>query len=144
MIPRWRPLIQLDSAYTYLPTYAEVQKEYNRENHVPVFMGEAGYEFEQNTSAIAPGTPEVLRRQEYWSILAGACGQFYGNHYTWQFAEGWKQHLDTAGSVQVGYLARLFNGLLWFRLVPDQAHKVVTSGYGTFQTEGNVCLEQST
>ena len=134
---RWRPLIQLDSAYTYLPTYAEVLKEYNRENHVPVFMGEAGYEFEQNTSAIAPGTPEVLRRQEYWSILAGACGQFYGNHYTWQFAEGWKQHLDTAGSVQVGYLSRLFNGLLWFRLVPDQAHKVVTSGYGTFQTEGN-------
>ena len=113
-------------------------KEYNRENHVPVFMGEAGYEFEQNTSAIAPGTPENLRRQEYWSILAGACGQFYGNHYTWQFAEGWKEHLDTPGSIQVRYLARLFNGLPWFRLVPDQAHKVVTSGYGTFQTDGNV------
>ena len=98
---RWRPLIQLDSAYTYLPTYAEVLKEYDRPNHMPVFMGEAGYEFEQNTSAISPGTPENLRRQEYWSILAGASGQFYGNHYTWQFAEGWKEHLDTPGSEQV-------------------------------------------
>ena len=54
------------------------------------------------TAVISPGNPEILRRQEYWSILAGACGQFYGNHYTWQFAEGWKEHLDTPGSVQVG------------------------------------------
>ena len=78
-----------------------------------------------------------LRRQEYWSILAGACGQFYGNHYTWQFAEGWKEHLDTPGSVQVGYLSRLFKARPWFRLVPDQAHKVVTSGYGN-SVRGNV------
>ena len=99
--PRWRPLIKLNAAYTYLPTYAEVLKEYNRKNHLPVFMGEAGYEFEQNIKDISPGNPDILRRQEYWSILSGACGQFYGNHYTWQFAEGWKQHLDTPGSVQV-------------------------------------------
>ena len=104
---RWRSLIDLDAAYTYLPTYAEVLKEYNRKNYMPVVMGEAGYEFEQNSGAISPGNPEILRRQEYWSILAGACGQFYGNHYTWQFAEGWKEHLDTPGSVQVGYLAPL-------------------------------------
>ena len=135
---RWRSLIDLDAAYTYLPTYAEVLKEYNRKNYMPVVMGEAGYEFEQNSGAISPGNPEILRRQEYWSILAGACGQFYGNHYTWQFAEGWKEHLDTPGSVQVGYLSRLFKARPWFRLVPDQAHKVVTSGYGRFESEGNV------
>ena len=135
---RWRPLIKLDSAYTYFPTYAEVLKEYNRRNHIPVFMGEAGYEFEQLTGTISSGTPENLRRQEYWSILSGACGQFYGNHYTWQFAEGWKQHLDTPGSFQIRFLARLFKGRPWYRLVPDQRHRVVTSGYGTFEREGNV------
>jgi Protein of unknown function (DUF4038) len=37
----WEPLIQLDGAYTYYPTYAQVLKEYNRANFKPVFMEEA-------------------------------------------------------------------------------------------------------
>ncbi len=135
---RWRPLIDLDAAYTYSPTYAEVLKEYNRSRPMPVFMAEAGYEFEKNSSSISQGTPQILRRQEYWSILSGATGQFYGNHYTWPFADGWKDHLDTPGSVQVGYLAKLFGGRQWFRLVPDQRHRIVTAGYGKFTSGGNV------
>jgi Protein of unknown function (DUF4038)/Putative collagen-binding domain of a collagenase len=136
--PRWQPLIQLDSVYTYLPTYAEMLKEYNRTDHLPVFMGEAGYEFEKNSEEISPGNPDILRRQAYWSVLSGACGQFYGNHYTWQFADDWKKHLNTPGSAQVGYLAKLFAGKPWWRLVPDQTHTLVTSGYGTFSSDGNV------
>jgi hypothetical protein len=135
---RWQPVLGLDAAYTYFPTYAEVLKEYNRKNFLPVFMVEAGYEFEQNNSNISSGVPYVLRRQAYWSVLAGATGQFYGNHYTWQFADGWKEHLDTPGSAQMGYLAKLFASRPWFRLVPDQSHKVVTAGYGTFASSGNV------
>ena len=135
---RWRPVIKVDAAYTYFPTYAQVIKEYNRKSFLPVFMVEAGYEFEQNSSSISKGDPDILRRQEYWSLLSGATGQFYGNGYTWPFAEGWKNHLDTPGSVQMGYLARLFAGRRWFRLVPDQAHKIVTSGYGKFSSSGNV------
>ena len=135
---RWRPVIKLDAAYTYFPTYAEVLQEYNRKQFLPVFMVEAGYEFEQNSPSISKGDPEILRRQEYWSVLSGATGQFYGNHYTWPFADGWKNHLDTPGSAQVGYLAKLFAGKRWFRLVPDQAHRIVTAGYGTFTSTGNV------
>jgi len=135
---RWKPMIGLDAAYTYYPTYAEVLKEYNRRDFMPVFMAEAGYESEQNSPSISPGSPDVLRRQAYWSVLSGAMGQFYGNHYTWQFTDGWNQHLDSPGSAQVGYLANLFAGRSWFRLVPDQGHRIVTAGYGTFATSGNV------
>ena len=135
---RWRSLIELNAAYTYYPTYAQVLREYNRKQFLPVFMVEAGYEFEQNNGSISYGDPQTLRRQEYWSALSGATGQLYGNHYTWQFADGWKEHLDTPGSVQLGNLARLFAGMPWFRLVPDQSHKVVTAGYGTFRSDGNV------
>jgi hypothetical protein len=131
-------VIGLDAAYTYYPTYAEVLKEYDRKDFMPVFLAEAGYEFEQNLPSISPGNPGVLRRQEYWSVLSGAVGQFYGNHYTWGFADGWKQHLDTPGSAQVGYLVKLFADRPWFRLVPDQGHKIVTAGYGTFASSGNV------
>jgi Protein of unknown function (DUF4038)/Putative collagen-binding domain of a collagenase len=135
---RWRSVTKLSAAYTYFPTYAQVLKEYNRRPAMPVFMIEAGYEFEQNSPSISKGDPEILRRQEYWSVLSGATGQFYGNHYTWPFADGWKEHLDTPGSVQMGYLVRLFAGRRWFRLVPDQTHMIVTAGYGTFSTTGNV------
>lgn len=136
--PRWRKLIDVSSAYTYYPTYAKVLQQYNQAAYVPVLMLEAGYEFEQNVSWISSGRPEILRRQAYWSVLSGAAGQFYGNHYTWQFADGWQQHLDTTGSTQIGYLARFFSGRRWFDLVPDQAHKLVTAGFGTFSTVGNV------
>src|SRR5262249_29836433 len=136
--PRWGSVIKLNAAYTYLPTYAQILKEYNHNPFLPVFRVEAGYEFEKNGNKISKGDPPILRRQEYWSILSGATGQFYGNHYTWPFAEGWKAHLDTPGSVQIGYLVRLFSGVRWFKLVPDQAHKIVTVGYGKFATSGNV------
>ncbi len=135
---RWRPLLGLDAAYTYSPTYAEVLKEYNRDHFIPVFMVEAGYEFEQNIGAVSPGVPQTLRRQEYWSLLSGASGQFYGNHYTWQFLPDWKSNLDTPGSQQMSYVVKLFTGLQWYRLVPDQKHVLLTSGYGTFSSTGDV------
>jgi hypothetical protein len=130
--PAWVPLIKVDAAYTYAPTYQQVLAEYNRSN-IPVFMVEAVYEFE-NISNHEPGTPLTLRRQAYWSFLSGTTGQLYGNGYTWRFDSGWKSHLNTPGSVQFGYAARLFSKLPWYRLVPDQKHQVVTSGYGTFGT----------
>jgi hypothetical protein len=136
--PRWLPLLGLDAAYTYSPTYAEVLRDYNRNGFVPIFMVEAGYEFEQNSSAISPGTPKTLRRQEYWSLLSGASGQFYGNHYTWQFLPGWKSNLDTPGSRQMRYLLKLFSGVEWWQLVPDELHTLLTAGFGTFTPNGNV------
>jgi hypothetical protein len=130
--PRWQRIITLDGAYTYFATYAKVLREYERRPPLPVFLLEAGYEFEQNASSISYGDPQTLRRQEYWTALSGATGQFYGNHYTWQFADGWKRRLDTEGSAQLGYLVNLFARRRWFRLVPDLGHRIVTKGYGTF------------
>ena len=79
----WKGLISLDAAYTYFPTYARVLKEYRREDFLPVFMVEANYEGEHDYTG-----PQTLRRQEYWTLLSGATGQFYGNKYTWQFLTG--------------------------------------------------------
>ena len=80
---RWEPLIELDGAYTYYPTYAQILKEYNRSNFRPVFMEEANYEFEHNYNTDG-GSPANLRRQEYWTMLSGATGQLYGSAYTWK------------------------------------------------------------
>ena len=132
--PNWAPIIDLCASYTYYPVYAQVLKDYNRSNFMPVCMIESDYEFERDC------TPATLRRQEYWSNLSGATGQLYGNGYTWPFKAGWKTRLDTPGAIQMAYVKQLFEARAWFDLVPDQTHKLVTSGYGTFDgtaTEGN-------
>jgi hypothetical protein len=132
--PKWEPLISITCAYTYYPVYAQVLKEYNRPNFLPVIMIESDYEFERLA------TPTVLRRIEYWSILAGATGQVYGSGSIWPFADNWKSTLDSTGAVQMAWVKTLFEPRRWFDLVPDQQHKLVIAGYGTFDGsahEGN-------
>lgn len=134
--PTWRPFIELNASYTYYPTYAQVLTDYNRSNPLPTFMVEANYEFEHN--AADEGTPEILRRQEYWTLLSGAAGQLYGNHYTWPFIDGWQDNFDTPGSQQMGYTKALFQSRAWYNLVPDQNHTVVTAGFGTYADTGSL------
>jgi hypothetical protein len=129
--PKWEPFIGVCCSYTYFPTYAQVSKDYNRPNFLPVVMIESDYEFEQRS------TPAVLRREEYWSILAGGAGQVYGSGPIWPFAANWKTVLDSPGSVQMAYVKALFEPRAWYELVPDQDHTVVVAGYGTFDASSN-------
>jgi hypothetical protein len=132
--PNWAPIVSLCASYTYYPVYAQVLKDYNRSNFVPVCLIESDYEFEHDS------VPVTLRRQEYWANLSGATGQLYGNGFTWPFKPGWQTNLDTPGAIQMAYVNGLFERYAWFDLVPDQTHQVVIAGYGTFDalpTEGN-------
>jgi Protein of unknown function (DUF4038)/Putative collagen-binding domain of a collagenase len=122
----WAPIISLNATYSYYPSYAQVLKDYNRSNFLPVFLIEADYEFEQQS------TPAILRRQEYWTNLSGATGQVYGSGPIWRFSPGWKSTLDAPGAVQMAFVKALFEPRAWYDLVPDQEHSVVVAGYGTF------------
>ena len=124
---RWRGIIGLDAAYTYAPTYAEVLRAYGRREHLPVFMIEANYEGENGYIG-----PSTLRRQEYWTMLSGATGQFYGNKYIWALSDRWPNYVDTIGSRQMTLVLNLFSHRRWFDLVPDTTHRLVVSGYGTY------------
>jgi Protein of unknown function (DUF4038)/Putative collagen-binding domain of a collagenase len=128
--PSWAPLIDLDAAYTYFPTYAQVLTEYNRPSYKPVFMVEAAYEFE-NLDNTDGGSTKNLRKQEYWSMLSGAAGQLYGSAATWRLEPGWQSRLDTPGAMQLHYVKELFAPRKWFELVPDQTHSILISGYGS-------------
>ena len=115
----WAPLVGLNAAYTYSPTYAEVLHAYNQSGAMPTFMVEANYEFGWNTDTDG-GSTRNLRMQEYWTMLSGASGQLYGNENTVGFTSGWQGQLDTPGVVQLGYLRNLFGSRAWYNLVPDQ------------------------
>ena len=131
--PRWRSIVGLDAAYTYVPTYAEVLKAYARRKYLPVFMIEANYEGEHWYTG-----PSTLRRQEYWTMLSGATGQFYGNKYTWPFLHEWPRYLNTIGSRQMTFATNLFSHRRWYDLVPDTEHRLVVAGYGTYSNVGSV------
>jgi len=134
--PTWNPILGLNGTYTYFPTYTRLWQDYGRTNFLPNFLVEANYEFESLQGPVT--TAPVLRKQEYWTMTSGACGQMYGNGYTWPFLAGWQSHLDTPGAIQIGYLKSFFEARSWFALVPDTNHFIVTAGYGTYSDSSHV------
>jgi hypothetical protein len=130
--PSWAALIAINGAYIYGPTYIQVLHNYNQTPVMPVFLMEAHYELENVGQPPDFGTPPVLRREEYWAMLSGGKGQFYGNKYTWSFKDGWQRNIDTPGVAQLTIWKDFFTSLPWQDLVPDQDHSVVTAGFGTF------------
>ena len=132
--PTWVPLSALNSTYTYSPTYMQMMHSYNQKPVTPTYLVEAHYDLEDVGSPPDLGTPAVLRREEYWTMLSGGTGQFYGNSYTWSFKAGWQSHLDTPGVAQLGLWKEFFASLPWQDLVPDQDHSILVSGYGTYGT----------
>lgn len=105
---------------------------YNQTPVMPAYLVEAHYDLEQVGTPTDYGTPEVLRRQEYWTMLSGGVGQFYGNRYTWSLTPGWDSYMDTPGVTQITIWKDFFSSLPWQKLVPDQNHQIVTKGQGTF------------
>lgn len=133
--PTWAQIVSINGAYMYGPTYIQMLYNYNQKPAMPVFLMEAHYDLEKVANDY--GTPPVLRREEYWTMLSGGKGQFYGNRYTWSFDPGWESNLDTEGVAQFMIWHQFFDSLPWWNLVPDQSHTVVTAGlgsYGTIQT----------
>ena len=138
----WKSLLDLNATYTYSPTYLQTLHSYNQTPTAPTFLVEAVYDSEKYGDYPDVGTPSVLRKQAYWTVLAGGGGQFYGNPYTWSFKDGWQQHLDTVQVTETAYWKSFFQSLPWQNLVPDQDHTVLVSGSGPdcqFQTPINQC-----
>lgn len=131
----WAPIISLNSTYIYAATYIQMLHSYNQTPVMPAYLVEAHYDQEQVGTPTDYGTPEVLRRQEYWTMLSGGTGQFYGNRYTWSLTPGWDSYLDTLGVKQIQIWENLFSSLPWPDLVPDQQHTTLTAGYGTFGSD---------
>jgi hypothetical protein len=129
---KWASIISLNGTYTYAATYIQMLHSYNQTPIIPAYLVEAHYDLEQVGNPTDYGTPEVLRRQEYWTMLSGGAGQFYGNRYTWSLTPGWNSYMDTLGVTQLTIWKNFFSSFPWQNLVPDQKHTVVTEGLGTF------------
>lgn len=111
--------------------YPMVTKDYNLKPVKPVLMAEGAYE--AGTEYGFDVTPLWIRRQAYYSYLAGA-HHTYGHNDSWRVLPTWKKALDAPGAVQMGILKKIFLGRNeWWYLVPDQS--IFASGG---QTAGQV------
>jgi hypothetical protein len=111
--------------------YPMVTHDYNLTPVKPVLMAEGAYE--EGSEYGFEVTPLWVRRQAYYSYLAGA-HHTYGHNDSWRVLPTWKQALDAPGARQLTLLKRIFEGMKeWWRLVPDQT--VFASGGNT---EGTV------
>ncbi|MHB1038487.1 MAG: apiosidase-like domain-containing protein [Pirellulales bacterium] len=111
--------------------YPMVTKDYNLKPTKPVLMAEGAYE--QGSEYGFEVTPLWIRRQAYYSYLAGS-HHTYGHNDSWRVLPTWKRALDAPGATQLGVLKKIFQARKeWWKLVPDQA--IFASGG---QTEGKV------
>ncbi len=107
--------------------YPMITQEYNLTPTKPVLMGEGAYE--QGSEYGFEVTPLWVRRQAYYSYLAGA-SHAYGHNDSWRVLPTWKQALDAPGATQLGFLKKVFlDRKEWWNLVPDQT--VFASGGNT-------------
>ena len=111
--------------------YPMVTHDYHLEPAKPVLMAEGAYEHGSEYGFDV--TPLWIRRQAYYSYLAGA-HHTYGHNDSWRVLPTWKQALDAPGAVQMGILKKVFLGLPeWWHLVPDQSILAVGG-----RTEGQI------
>lgn len=111
--------------------YPMVTKDYGLKPVKPVVMGEGAYE--EGTEYGFDVTPLWIRRQAYYSYLAGGYHS-YGHNDSWRVLPTWKKSLDAPGASQMSILRKIFLDLEeWWRLVPDQS--IFARGG---QTEGDI------
>ena len=99
--------------------YPMVTHDYNLKPVKPVLMAEGAYEagFEYKFDV----TPLWVRRQAYYSYLAGA-HHTYGHNANWRVLPTWKEALNAPGAIQMGVLKKIFLARKeWWLLVPDQS-----------------------
>ena len=133
--------------------YKKTLEAYNLNPVKPVLDGEPCYEDHPINWKGENGWFDAFdsRRAGWWSMLAGACGNTYGNHNIWQmWQEGrdpisvartpWWQALDYPGAFQAGYMRSFFEKLDWQKLKP--AFELMKSGPNTNGKEVLVALAE--
>jgi hypothetical protein len=121
------PWLDFDSMQTWNSVeliYPMVTNDYRLKPTKPVLMAEGAYEHGSEYGFDV--TPLWIRRQAYYSYLAGA-HHTYGHNDSWRVLPTWRQSLDAPGATQLGILKRVFlQRSQWWHLVPDQS--ILASG----------------
>lgn len=123
--------------------YESALREWSKSDVMPFVLGESQYEGDGLAKENDMGTPHVIRRQAYWTMLSGGAGEAYGAD-TWDFPTDWRRRVQYPGAHQLKYFISFFESIPWHTLVPDVRHQAVVSGYGEWSKNNYVTTAVST
>lgn len=109
--------------------YEAALREWSKSDVMPFVLGESQYEGDGLSKDNDMGTPQIIRRQAYWTMLSGGAGDAYGAD-TWDFPSDWRRRVQYPGANQLKHFISFFESLPWHTLIPDVRHQAVVSGYG--------------
>ncbi|MGQ9515212.1 MAG: apiosidase-like domain-containing protein [Thermoproteota archaeon] len=114
----WLAFNMIQTCIDYDLIYRMVTEDYGRKPVKPVVMAEGGYEGLEFGKV---QTPLDIRRQAYWSQLAG--GHYsYGHNDNWSSPYSWKSWIDSPGSLNMLIFRKIITGCQeWWNLIPDQS-----------------------
>ncbi len=128
--------LEVDNVYRYQEDlWRPLQAAWIQQPTRPFVMIESAYEGEHKS------TPDRIRRQAWWPMLCGACGQFFGNNPIWYFdgpgftnfksSPTWQQALDSTGARDMTRLGEFIRQRPWWLWVPDLRGEFITAGAGS-------------
>lgn len=122
----WLDFNMMQPCLDYESIHAMVSKDLACEPPKPTVMAEGGYE---GVNLGRLQTPLEIRKQAYWSYLAG--GHHSYGHDDSNAAPGeWRSWIDSPGALHLGICRTVLTGLReWWDLVPDQS--LFAAGEGT-------------
>jgi hypothetical protein len=124
------PWLDFNCIQTFKSThllYQAVQHDYDLAPPKPVVMAEGAYE--AGSEYGFPVTPLWVRRQAYWSYLAGG-HHSYGHNDAWRVLPTWKEALGAPGAHQLRVLREIFEKVRWWELAPDPSFFAAGAGEG--------------
>lgn len=113
----WLAFNMIQTWAYYEGIYGVVTRDYHRKPAKPVVMAEGAYE--AGAEYGYPISPLLVRKQAYWSYLAGG-HHSYGHNDSWRVLPTWKAALDAPGACQMAVLRNIFTARAWWDLAPDQ------------------------
>ncbi len=126
----WLDFNMIETWTEWSKIYPAVVSDALRAPRKPVVLGEGAYENGPEYPQ-GPITPLIIRRQAWWSVMAGGF-HTYGQNQMWRMEPGWDQTFDTPGAAQVCLMRRILGELPWHTLIPDQG--LFATGIGSERT----------
>jgi hypothetical protein len=114
----WLSFNMIETWTEWSKIYAAVTADALLTPRKPVVLGEGAYENGPEYPQ-GPITPLVVRRQAWWTVMAGGF-HTYGQNQMWRMEPGWEQTFDTPGAGQVTLMKTIMASLAWWQLSPDQ------------------------
>ena len=108
--------------------YEAALREWSKSDIMPFVLGESQYEGSGKIGNDM-GTPQIVRRQAYWTLLSGGAGHAYGSDI-WNFPANWREIMRYPGAYDMGHFIKFFEQIPWWTLAPDVKHQAVVAGYG--------------